>query len=208
MKKQAAEKEESEIADTGMRRVLAIYRSCRTQVRDSKIAPMKDKREISCDDEEAAGFGCCSFSSSPRWRLVGAFYFDPADSTLDRASSKSQRENFHAQCQPFWRLADTRLLGWRVLGSPGWRGSKKWIRIFAAMLLACATCRRVGACASRSRPVVRGPRLNRIGWNGPRFSSKYHAFPSGHTAASTAFFAHIALCQLATRSRADADPSC
>jgi membrane-associated phospholipid phosphatase len=26
-------------------------------------------------------------------------------------------------------------------------------------------------------------------WEGPRFSSKFHAFPSGHVAASTAFFA-------------------
>jgi membrane-associated phospholipid phosphatase len=25
-------------------------------------------------------------------------------------------------------------------------------------------------------------------WGGPRFSTKYHAFPSGHVAASTAFF--------------------
>jgi undecaprenyl-diphosphatase len=25
-------------------------------------------------------------------------------------------------------------------------------------------------------------------WNGPRWSAKYHSFPSGHTAASTAFF--------------------
>jgi len=25
-------------------------------------------------------------------------------------------------------------------------------------------------------------------WGGPRFSSKYHAFPSGHVGASTAFF--------------------
>jgi membrane-associated phospholipid phosphatase len=26
-------------------------------------------------------------------------------------------------------------------------------------------------------------------WNGPRLSERFHAFPSGHTAASTAFFA-------------------
>jgi undecaprenyl-diphosphatase len=26
------------------------------------------------------------------------------------------------------------------------------------------------------------------GFNGPRLSSKYHAFPSGHTSSSTAFF--------------------
>src|SRR5205085_9776211 len=30
-------------------------------------------------------------------------------------------------------------------------------------------------------------------WNGPQVSSKYHAFPSGHTAASTAFFVALFL---------------
>jgi undecaprenyl-diphosphatase len=32
-----------------------------------------------------------------------------------------------------------------------------------------------------------------VEWNGPRVSSRYNAFPSGHTAASTAFFATLAL---------------
>jgi membrane-associated phospholipid phosphatase len=47
--------------------------------------------------------------------------------------------------------------------------------------------------AGRARPSVKteGQHLasQGAGWNGPRLSSKYHAFPSGHTAASTAFFA-------------------
>ena len=37
----------------------------------------------------------------------------------------------------------------------------------------------------RARPSVEVETV----WNGPSLSSKYHAFPSGHTAASTAFFA-------------------
>src|SRR5207244_11024597 len=37
----------------------------------------------------------------------------------------------------------------------------------------------------RDRPSVKTEEV----WNGPRFSSKFHAFPSGHVAASTAFFA-------------------
>ena len=36
----------------------------------------------------------------------------------------------------------------------------------------------------RARPSVKTEHV----WNGPRLSSKYHAFPSGHAAASTAFF--------------------
>jgi hypothetical protein len=38
VEKHAAEKEKNEIADTDIRRVLAIYRSCRIQLRDSKTA--------------------------------------------------------------------------------------------------------------------------------------------------------------------------
>ena len=37
---------------------------------------------------------------------------------------------------------------------------------------------------SRARPSVK----TEIRWGGPRFSTKYHAFPSGHVVASTAFF--------------------
>ena len=36
----------------------------------------------------------------------------------------------------------------------------------------------------RARPSVHAETR----WGGPRFSSKYHSFPSGHVAASTAFF--------------------
>ena len=71
-------------------------------------------------------------------------------------------------------------------------GSRRWFAIFAAMIVACAVAgtvnRAIKIAAGRSRPSVEID----VGWNGPRFSSKYNAFPSGHTAASTAFFA--ALC--------------
>jgi undecaprenyl-diphosphatase len=71
-------------------------------------------------------------------------------------------------------------------------GSRRWLAIFAAMIVACAVAgtvnRAIKIAAGRSRPSVEID----AGWNGPRFSSKYHAFPSGHTAASSAFFA--ALC--------------
>ena len=36
----------------------------------------------------------------------------------------------------------------------------------------------------RARPSVHAETR----WGGPRFSSKYHSFPSGHVGASTAFF--------------------
>ena len=70
-------------------------------------------------------------------------------------------------------------------------GNRRWMRIFAAMVLACAIAglatRVVKVASGRSRPSVQQD----VGWNGPRLSSKYHAFPSGHTASSTAFFATL-----------------
>ncbi len=79
-------------------------------------------------------------------------------------------------------------LGLVILGVAWSRGSKKWMRVALAMLLACAlagiSARAVKIATGRSRPSVHAE----AGWNGPRLSSKYNAFPSGHTAASTAFF--------------------
>ena len=71
--------------------------------------------------------------------------------------------------------------------------SKTWMRIFLAMLVALAlagvTGRVVKLATGRARPSVK----TEAHWNGPRYSSKYHAFPSGHTASSTAFFVALFL---------------
>ncbi len=71
--------------------------------------------------------------------------------------------------------------------------SKAWMRIFLAMLIALALAgiigRAVKFATGRARPSVK----TEAHWNGPRFSSKYHAFPSGHVAASTAFFVALFL---------------
>ena len=71
--------------------------------------------------------------------------------------------------------------------------SKIWIRIFLAMLIALAlagvTSRVAKFASGRARPSVK----TEAHWNGPRFNPKYHAFPSGHTASSTAFFAALFL---------------
>jgi membrane-associated phospholipid phosphatase len=72
-------------------------------------------------------------------------------------------------------------------------GSKVWMRIFIAMLVALAlagvTTRAIKIATGRARPSVK----TEAHWNGPQFSSKYHAFPSGHTASSTAFFVALFL---------------
>jgi membrane-associated phospholipid phosphatase len=79
-------------------------------------------------------------------------------------------------------------LGLVLAGLAWWRGNKKWTRIFLSMLIACAiagaAARVIKITTGRARPSVKTEEI----WNGPRLSEKFHAFPSGHTAASTAFF--------------------
>jgi undecaprenyl-diphosphatase len=68
---------------------------------------------------------------------------------------------------------------------------RDWMRIFLAMLIACAlagvAARVIKIATGRARPLIQTERA----WNGPRFSAAYNAFPSGHTASSTAFFAAL-----------------
>ena len=72
------------------------------------------------------------------------------------------------------------------------RKNGRWLRIFIAMLIALAIAgvatRVVKIGTGRARPSVEID----AGFNGPRFSAKYHAFPSGHTASSVAFFGVLA----------------
>jgi membrane-associated phospholipid phosphatase len=80
------------------------------------------------------------------------------------------------------------VLGLVLAGLAWWRGNKKWTRVFLSMLIACAiagaAARVIKITTGRARPSVK----TEESWNGPRLSEKFHAFPSGHTAASTAFF--------------------
>ena len=80
-------------------------------------------------------------------------------------------------------------VGLVLLGLTWRRGSEEWTRIFLAMLLAMmlagVTDTVIKRIAPRARPSVHAETR----WGGPRFSSKYHSFPSGHVAASIGFFA-------------------
>jgi membrane-associated phospholipid phosphatase len=70
---------------------------------------------------------------------------------------------------------------------------KDWARIFLAMLIACAlagvVARMIKIATGRARPPVKTEQV----WNGPRIHANYNAFPSGHTASSTAFFVTLFL---------------
>jgi len=73
------------------------------------------------------------------------------------------------------------------------RDSKKWTRIFLAMLIAMSLAGVTGNVIKRTIPRPRPSVHTDMRWGGPHFSSKYHSFPSGHVDASTAFFCTLFL---------------
>ena len=73
------------------------------------------------------------------------------------------------------------------------RDSKKWTRIFLAMLIAMSLAGVTGHVIKQTIPRPRPSVHADMRWGGPRFSSKYHSFPSGHVDASTAFFCSLFL---------------
>ena len=118
-----------------------------------------------------------------------AFYFDE---TIRDFIAQHQNRTAKIFMRNVSRLGDWTehfAVGLGLLGIAWWRGSKRWTRIFLAMLIALAlagaAARVVKIAAGRARPSLKTEQV----WNGLRFSSKYHAFPSGHVAASTAYFA-------------------
>src|SRR5947199_10729573 len=61
--------------------------------------------------------------------------------------------------------------------------------MLVSMALACAAAQVINRTVPRARPSVQ----SEFRWGGPHFSTKYHAFPSGHVSASTAFFGVLLL---------------
>ena len=79
------------------------------------------------------------------------------------------------------------------LGIASIRGSKRWTRIFLAMLVAMSLAGVTGNAIKCTFPRARPSVKTEMHWGGPRFSSKYHSFPSGHVGASSAFFCTLLL---------------
>ncbi len=118
--------------------------------------------------------------------VAAAFYFDDAVRNFVVQHQNRVARNFMRNISLFGDWPEHFALGLILAGIAWWRGNEKWTRIFLSMLIALAIAGVVGRsieiATGRARPSVRTEEV----WN--RFSSKYHAFPSGHVTASMAFF--------------------
>lgn len=124
--------------------------------------------------------------------IVAAFWLDEP---VRHWFTENRSRDVRAVMQIISQLGDWPahvVLGLLLLGLAYVRWNKRWMAIFVAMLLACALsgglARIIKIGAGRARPSVQSEQR----WSGPQLSSKYHAFPSGHTAASAAFFGVLA----------------
>ena len=120
--------------------------------------------------------------------IAAAFCFDGAARDFIAQHQNQTARKVMLNVSRFGDWPEHFALGLILAGVAWLRGNKKWIRIFLSMLIALAIAGVVGhgikIATGRARPSVRTEET----WNRSPFSSKYHAFPSGHVAASTAFF--------------------
>jgi undecaprenyl-diphosphatase len=146
---------------------------------------MKDKREFRM-------LGWIVFLAVSAVLVLASLYLDDAARSWMAMHQKAGIRHFMQMVSRFGDWPEHVALGFVLAGITYWRGSKRWLRIFVAMVLACAlagaAARVVKIATGRARPNVPAE----AEWNGPRVSARYNAFPSGHTAASTAFFAALA----------------
>jgi undecaprenyl-diphosphatase len=150
---------------------------------------VKHKREIRAN---AAARRWFLISGGAVLLLLASFYLDAAAQAWMGEHQNPALRTFMEAVSRYGDWPGHVLLGLVSMGIAYLRGSKRWLRIFAVMLLACALAgianRIVKISAGRARPHVQAE----AEWSGPNLSASYHAFPSGHTAASTAFFAALA----------------
>ena len=120
--------------------------------------------------------------------IVAAFHFDDAVRDFMAQHQSPMMRNFMRNVSLFGDWPSHAVLGLMLLGIAWRRHSKKWMRIFLSMLVAMAIAGVAGTVIKRSVPRARPSVKSELRWGGPRFSTKYHAFPSGHVGASAAFF--------------------
>ena len=125
--------------------------------------------------------------------IVASFYLDGAVQAWMTQHQDAGMRKFMRAVGQFGDWPAHVSLGLVLLVLAYWRRSKRWTRVAAAMILACALAgvgaRVVKIAAGRARPSVQ----SEAAWKGPSVKASYNAFPSGHTAASAAFFATLAV---------------
>jgi membrane-associated phospholipid phosphatase len=135
----------------------------------------------------------CLFAVAAGLAILGAFCLDASTQAWIAEHQDAGLRTFMRGVSRFGDWPEHVALGCVLLALAYWRRNKKWMRIAAAMIVACAlagaAARVVKISTGRARPSVQ----TEAAWNGPNLSARYNAFPSGHTAASTAFFATLAL---------------
>ena len=117
-----------------------------------------------------------------------SFHFDDSVRDFMIQHQSSAVRNFMRYVSLFGDWPLHALVGLVLLGLAWRRGSQQWTRIFLAMLLAMMLAGVAGTVIKRTVPRARPSVHTETHWGGPRFSTKYHSFPSGHVGASTAFF--------------------
>lgn len=121
--------------------------------------------------------------------VVAAFYFDEPMRNFMAQHQNRATHNFMRKVSRLGDWPEHFVLGLALAGLAWWRGNRKWTRVFLSMLIALAIAgvagRGIKIATGRARPSVKIEQV----LNRSRFSSNFHAFPSGHVAASTAFFA-------------------
>jgi len=125
--------------------------------------------------------------------IAAAFYFDDTVWHFMAQHQSPAMRDFMRYVSLFGDWPSHTALGLILLGIAWVRGSKKWMRIFLAMLVAMSIAGVTGHVIKRTIPRPRPSVKTEIHWGGSRFSSKYHSFPSGHVGASTAFFCTLFL---------------
>jgi membrane-associated phospholipid phosphatase len=120
--------------------------------------------------------------------IAASFYFDDRVRDFMMQHQNSAVRNFMRYVSLFGDWPSHAAVGLILLGLAWRRGSAEWTRIFLAMLLAMMLAGVTGTVIKRTVPRPRPSVHTEKPWGGPRFSSKYHSFPSGHVGASTGFF--------------------
>ncbi len=120
--------------------------------------------------------------------IAAAFHFDDTVRDFIAQHQSPTMYNFMRNVSWYGDWPSHLALGLLLLAIAWRRRSKKWMRIFLSMLMAMAIAGIAGTVIKRTIPRARPSVKSELRWGGPRFSTKYHAFPSGHVLASTAFF--------------------